>query len=66
MSWNSIRPTVRGGQVVLEGTVDWQFVKERAEELIRKFRGVTEVRNSIRVQPKIVVQDIHSRIEAPR
>lgn len=63
-SWDQIKPMVRSGQVVLEGTVEWQFVKERAETAIRRVHGVTEVRNSIRVQPKIAVQDIQARIEA--
>ncbi len=63
-SWDQIKPMVRNGQVVLEGAVEWQFVKERAETAIRRVHGVTEVRNSIRVQPKIAVQDIQSRIEA--
>ncbi len=63
-SWGQIKPMVRSGQVVLEGTVEWQFLKERAETAIRRVRGVTQVRNSIRVQPKIAVHDIQSRIEA--
>lgn len=63
-SWDQIKPMVRGGQVVLEGTVEWQFLKAQAESAIRRVHGVIEVRNSIRVQPKIAVHDIQSRIEA--
>ena len=62
-SWDQIKPMVRDGQVVLEGTLEWQYLKGRAESAVRRVRGVMEVRNSIRVQPKIAVQDIQSRIE---
>jgi osmotically-inducible protein OsmY len=62
-SWEEIRPMVRAGQVVLEGTLEWNFLRERAEIAVRRLRGVTGVRNSIRVQPKVSVGDIQSKIE---
>lgn len=62
-AWEQIKPMVRNGQVVLEGTVEWFFQRQRAESAIRRLRGVMEVRNSIRVQPKVAVADIQSRIE---
>jgi osmotically-inducible protein OsmY len=64
MSWDRIRPMVRNGQVVLEGTLEWQFQRERAENAVRKVNGVCELRNSIRVQPVVVAGDIQQRIQA--
>lgn len=62
-AYEQIRPMVRNGQVVLEGTVEWHFQRARAESAVRRVRGVSEVRNSIRVEPKIAVGDIKAKIE---
>ena len=63
MSWDKIRPMVRNGQVVLEGTVEWNFQRERAERAVRRLPGIWEVRNSIKVQPIVVAGDIQARIK---
>lgn len=63
MSWDKIRPMVRNGQVVLEGTVEWNFQRERAERAIRRVHGISEVRNSIKVQPIVVAGNIQQRIK---
>jgi len=63
-SWDKIRPMVRDGQVVLEGVVEWQYLRDRAEGAMHRVRGLRGVRNSIRVQPAIAAGEIKSRIEA--
>lgn len=63
MSWDKIRPMVRNGQVVLEGTVEWNFQRERAERTVRRLHGISELRNSIKVQPVVVAGDIQARIK---
>jgi osmotically-inducible protein OsmY len=63
ITWDQIRPMVRDGRVVLEGTVEWGFQRERAESAVRKVRGVTELRNSVCVQPVVAAGDIRQRIQ---
>lgn len=63
ITWEQVKPMVRDGQVVLEGSVEWYFQRERAESAVRHLRGVTDVRNSIRIEPKAAASDIRSRIE---
>jgi osmotically-inducible protein OsmY len=62
--WEPIRIMVRDARVVLEGTVKWQFVRERAERAVRQVVGIVDIRNSIHVAPAIVDGDIKSCIEA--
>jgi osmotically-inducible protein OsmY len=64
ITWDAIKPLVHEGRIVLEGTVEWNFLREKAESAVRSVRGVQGVRNSIRVQPVIVAGDIKQKIEA--
>ena len=59
-----IRIVVQDGAVTLEGVVDWQYQKERAEECIRKLKGVRSVTNQIGLKGKPVASDIKDRIAA--
>jgi osmotically-inducible protein OsmY len=54
---------VHDGHVALEGTVEWQFERERAEHAVREVRGVISVRDSIRLQPQLAPTEIKQRIE---
>jgi osmotically-inducible protein OsmY len=63
-SWQNIKALVHEGRVVLEGTVEWQFQRERAVTAIRRLRGVLDVRNSIQVKPVLVAGDVKADIEA--
>jgi osmotically-inducible protein OsmY len=63
-SWKNLKIAAHGGQIDLEGTVEWQFLRDQAEAAIRRLRGVRGVRNSICVEPTIEPADIKSRIEA--
>ncbi len=63
VSWQNIKIMVHEGRVVLEGTVEWHFLRERVVSAIRRLRGVLDVRNSIKVQPVIVATDIKGDIE---
>lgn len=62
-SWENIEPVVQDGHVVLEGSVDWQQQRERAEDVARGVKGVASVGNSIRVVPLVAAEDIKLRIE---
>ncbi len=61
--WQNIKILVHDGQVVLEGTVEWDFLRERVFNAVRHLRGVLNVRNSIRVQPVVVASDLKGDIE---
>jgi osmotically-inducible protein OsmY len=58
-----IKVLVRHGHITLEGNVEWHFMRERAEHAVRRVGGVTEVINSIVVQPTVKPSDIQRRIE---
>jgi osmotically-inducible protein OsmY len=55
---------VHDGQVTLEGTVEWQFQKVRAEECLRRLHGVRVLSNRLRLKDKPVAEDIKERIGA--
>jgi osmotically-inducible protein OsmY len=61
--WGNIRPVVRDGRVRLEGTVEWHYQREAAEDAVRAGRGVISVRNSIRIQPQVEAGAIKRQIE---
>jgi len=63
VNWQNVKIMVHDGRVVLEGSVEWDFLRQRAAEAIRYLRGVLDVRNSIKVQPSVVASDIKGDIE---
>lgn len=62
-SSDHVRVVVRDGWVTLEGWVEWNYQKERAEEVVRRVRGVKGITNLIQVQPRVPPTDIKQRIE---
>jgi osmotically-inducible protein OsmY len=60
----AIKPVVHQGHVALEGSVEWHYLRELAENAVRGLRGVLSVRNSIRVEPKANASEIKQKIEA--
>ncbi len=62
-SSDHIRVVVRDGWVTLEGSVEWNYQRERAEEAVRYLRGVKGVSNLIHLQPRIPPSAIKHRIE---
>jgi osmotically-inducible protein OsmY len=42
-----VMPLVRGGVVTLEGALDWNWQRERAERAVRELRGISTVINAI-------------------
>src|ERR1700730_7576270 len=39
-AWEKIRIIVKNGWITLEGEVEWNYQRERAEEAVRRVRGV--------------------------
>jgi len=55
---------VASGWVRLEGTVDWQFQKQSAEQAVRNLMGVRGVTNRIEVAPRISPREVEGKIES--
>jgi osmotically-inducible protein OsmY len=70
LAWNTLIPderitvTVRDGWITLEGTVDWQYQKEAAEQAVQGLAGARGVNDNISVSSKQTAPDLRERIEA--
>ena len=62
-SADSIKVLVDKGWITLEGTVDWKYQKDRAEEAVRRIKGVKGVINSIAIKPSVSATAIKEKIE---
>jgi len=60
---DKIRLIVRDGWLTLEGEVEWNYQRERAEEAVRRVRGVKGITNSIEVKPRATPMEIRRKIE---
>jgi osmotically-inducible protein OsmY len=58
-----LKVVVNSGWVTLEGDVEWNYQKERAEAAARRAKGVKGVSNFIMIKPKVEPQDVKRRIE---
>ena len=63
LAWENIKPIIKQGHVALEGTVEWNDQRERAEAAVRRLHGVLSVRNSISLKPRVAATEIKHRIE---
>ena len=61
--WEKIKPIVKDGHIILEGTVEWHDQSERAEAAVRHLHGVLSVRNLISLKPRVAPFEIKQRIE---
>lgn len=59
-----LKVTVRNGWVTLEGTVEWGFQREAAEDAVRPLTGVQGVVNRIVVKAPVKPTDVKQKIEA--
>jgi osmotically-inducible protein OsmY len=62
-AWEKIRVVVKHSRLTLEGEVEWNYQRERAEAAVRQVRGVEGVTNSIEVKPRVAPAEIRCRIE---
>jgi osmotically-inducible protein OsmY len=58
-----IRVVARDGWLTMEGQVEWNYSRERAERAVRRVRGVKGVTNLIQVSPRVAPTDIRRKIE---
>jgi osmotically-inducible protein OsmY len=62
-SADSIKVVLNNGWITLEGEVEWNYQKERAEEAVRHVKGVKGVMNMIQVKPKVPASEVKRKIE---
>jgi len=62
-SGEKITVTVKAGWVTLEGEVEWHYLRERAEETVRRIRGVKGVTNLITIKAKVATTVVKGQIE---
>jgi osmotically-inducible protein OsmY len=62
-SSENIRVVVKDGWVTLEGDLEWNYQRERAEQAVRRLRGVTGVSNMITLKPRATPIEIKRQIE---
>ena len=62
-SWDGIRVVARNGWLTLEGEVEWNYQRQRAEEAVRRVRGVKSITSSIEVNPRVAPTEIKRKIE---
>lgn len=58
-----IKPVVKDGWITLEGSVEWNYQRQRAETAVRRIRGVLGVSNLITITPQAKPSDIKRKIE---
>jgi osmotically-inducible protein OsmY len=62
-SADGIKVVGKNGWLTLEGTADWNYVRQRAESAVKRIRGVKGVTNSITLKPKVAPYEIRRKIE---
>lgn len=58
-----IQVVARNSWLTLEGEVEWKFQSERAEEAVRRTKGLKGVTNLIRLKPRATPSEVKQRIE---
>lgn len=62
-SWEQIKVVVKNGWITLEGEVEWNYQRQRAEAAVRRIKGVLGVSNMITLKPAATPTDIKRKIE---
>jgi osmotically-inducible protein OsmY len=63
-SHESMKVLVRNAWVTLEGSAEWNYQRTRAEEAVRRVKGIKGVTNLITLKPIVAPSEIKSKIEA--
>jgi osmotically-inducible protein OsmY len=59
----TVKITVSDGWITLEGSVEFWFEKNAAEQAVRNLWGIKGVRNSLDMRPPITATDVKSEIQ---
>ena len=63
VSSQNIKVVVKYGWVTLEGSVEWNYQRARAEAATRRVRGVKGITNLIAIKPKLDPSNLKRQIE---
>jgi osmotically-inducible protein OsmY len=61
--WENIKIIVKNGWITLEGEVEWDYQRSRAEAAVRAIPGVMGLNNSIELKPRAQPTDIKRKIQ---
>jgi osmotically-inducible protein OsmY len=59
----NMKVTVKDGWLTLEGSAEWNYQRTRAEDAMRRVKGVKGVSNLIALRPRVAASEIKSKIE---
>jgi osmotically-inducible protein OsmY len=59
----NMKVVVKDGWLSLEGSAEWNYQRTRAEEAVRRVKGIKGVSNLIVLKPRVAATEIKSKIE---
>jgi osmotically-inducible protein OsmY len=62
-SSENMKVVVKDGWITLEGSAEWNYQRTRAENAVRRVRGIKGVINLITLKPRVTPSEIKSKIE---
>lgn len=62
-SSENMKVVVKNGWLTLEGSAEWHYQRDRAEQAVRRVRGIKGVSNLITLKPRVAPGEIKSKIE---
>jgi osmotically-inducible protein OsmY len=62
-SHEKFKVVVKNGWVTLEGSVEWEYQRKRAEAAARKVRSVRGITNLVTLKPQVAPSEIKAKIE---
>jgi osmotically-inducible protein OsmY len=62
-SHEKIKTVVKNGWVTLEGDVEWNYQRERAESAALRVKGVLGITNHVNIAPRVKPTEIKAKIE---
>jgi osmotically-inducible protein OsmY len=62
-SYDNLKTVVKNGWVTLEGHLEWNYQRMKAESTARRVAGVAGVRNQIKLKPRVSPIEVKAKIE---
>jgi osmotically-inducible protein OsmY len=62
-SSQSMKVVVKDGWITIEGNAEWHYQRTRAEDAVRRVKGVKGITNVISLRPPVAPTDIKARIQ---
>jgi osmotically-inducible protein OsmY len=62
-SSENMKVVVKDGWITLEGSAEWNYQRTRAEDAVRRVRGIKGVINLVTLKPRVAASEIRSKIE---